>query len=384
MKHFFAHIAFVFIFILLSAWSISSAQNILPDLNSILRSIQQQYAPDQRLAVFNVSYGHTRSGFVLRGEVDNLDAKHAVLLAFKKRLKRDILDSIYVLPEIGIGNNANGIVIFDVVNVYGGPGKQNELVTQALMGTVVKLLKSSNGYLYIQMPDKYLGWIDMESVFVTDRSGIKDWEASPKVIVTSSSGIVNHKPDFLSAKLSDIVEGCILKYRSSQNGWISVELADGRRGFVKDTLIHDYDEWKKSRILSSGNLEKTAKSFLGITYLWGGISTRGMDCSGFVKTVYNLNGMDLKRDANQQALQGTHIDPGKDFQNLKKGDLLFFGRKASAKKAENISHVAMYLENGLFIHSSKNVHYGSFDPLSKYYDAALMKKFVRARRMFDE
>ena len=162
---------------------------------------------------------------------------------------------------------------------------------------------------------------------------------------------------------------------------IAVELANGKNGFVPDTLVQDINEWNKSRKPTGENLEKTARSFLGIHYLWGGMSVKGMDCSGFVKTVYHLNGVELNRDARQQAQQGVPIDPGENFQNLKKGDLLFFGRKATAKQHEHITHVALYLENGLYIHSSKRVRFSSFDPSSDYYEEPLLKRFICARRI---
>ena len=91
--------------------------------------------------------------------------------------------------------------------------------------------------------------------------------------------------------------------------------------------------------------------------------------------------VELNRDARQQAQQGMPIDPGENFQNLKKGDLLFFGRKATAKRREHITHVALYLENGLYIHSSKRVRFSSFNPSSDYYEESLLKRFVCARRI---
>jgi cell wall-associated NlpC family hydrolase len=172
-----------------------------------------------------------------------------------------------------------------------------------------------------------------------------------------------------------------LKSTNKKSGWTTVELANGRNGFVPDTLVQDIIEWNKSRKLTGENLEKTARSFLGVHYLWGGMSVKGMDCSGFVKTVFHLNGVELNRDARQQAQQGAPIDPGENFQNLKKGDLLFFGRKAAAKRREHITHVALYLENRLYIHSSKRVRFSSFDPSSDYYEEPLLKRFVCARRI---
>ena len=269
-------------------------------------------------------------------------------------------------------------------NVRREPSGRGELLTQTLMGTVVKLLKKANGYFYIQMPDKYLGWIDATSVFTTNQAGMKVWLATPKVIVTKLIGVMHEKPELSSKPMFALVAGCVLKNNGRKNGWILAELADGRKGFVPDTFVQNLEEWNKSRMLTGENIEKTAKSLLGIPYLWGGTSVKEMDCSGFVKTVFRLNGMELSRDADQQSKLGTHFVPGENFQNLRKGDIVFFGQKATAKKPERITHVGIYLENRLFIHSSGSVHLSSFDTASRYFDKSLLKRFVWARRIIQE
>lgn len=353
----------------------------IKQIEKLLHSIQQHYAPDLSLAVFDISYTLIEAGIILRGEVDNLNAKNAVIHAMQKIIKDKVIDSIQVLPDLELGSNIMGIVNSGVANVRRKPGAQEELLTQALMGTVVKLLKKEHGYFFIQTPDHYLGWLDTSSVFVSNQAGVNIWNAASKVIVTKFIGAVYARSDTSSATIYEIINGCILKTTGKNNGWITVELADGRNGFVSDTLVQDIDEWNKNRVLTGENLEKTARSFLGVRYLWGGVSVKGMDCSGFVKTVYHLNGIELNRDARQQAQQGVPIEPGKGFENLKKGDLLFFGRKATAKRLEHVTHVALYLEDGLYIHSSKRVRFSSFNPSSEYFEEPLLKRFLRARRI---
>ena len=350
-------------------------------IKRILRSTQERYAPDRRTTVFDISYKQTEIGIVLFGEVDSLATKNALIDALRKNLKKVVVDSIRVLPDTTLGNYKSGIVIIDVGDIRHEPRKQGELVSQVLMGSVVTLLKKADGYCFIQMPDQYLGWIDTVSLFITDQTNVKTWNAAHKVIITELKCIVRKMPDSSSVALCNVVAGCILKSGGRNNGWMMVELADGRKGFVSDSLVQDLDEWNKSRMLTGDNLEKTAKALLGIPYRWGGTSVNGMDCSGFVKMVFRLNGMELHRDADQQADQGTPIDPGKNFENLQKGDLLFFGQQARGNKSKHITHVGICIENRLFIHSSGRVRLSSLDPSSNYFEESLLNRFVLARRI---
>jgi cell wall-associated NlpC family hydrolase len=126
---------------------------------------------------------------------------------------------------------------------------------------------------------------------------------------------------------------------------------------------------------------KTAYRFMGIPYLWGGTSTKGMDCSGFTKTVYFLNGIVLQRDASQQVNTGELVDVKNGWENLQAGDLLFFGRKAEGDKKERITHVAIYIGDGDFIHAAGRVRINSLNPTKTYYSKYRDNSFIRAKRI---
>src|SRR5699024_4878699 len=99
-------------------------------------------------------------------------------------------------------------------------------------------------------------------------------------------------------------------------------------------------------------LVATAKTMTGAPYLWGGTSTKGMDCSGFTKTIFFMNGWVIPRDASQQVHAGESIDTSEGFDNLRPGDLLFFGRPATETSPQRVVHVGMWIGNNEFIHSS--------------------------------
>jgi len=93
-----------------------------------------------------------------------------------------------------------------------------------------------------------------------------------------------------------------------------------------------------------GALVSTAESYLGVPYLWGGTSaSTGFDCSGLTQAVYKLNGLSIPRSSRDQYAKGSNVSRDR----LRGGDLLFF----SGSKGKNITHVAIYIENGTFIHA---------------------------------
>jgi len=165
-----------------------------------------------------------------------------------------------------------------------------------------------------------------------------------------------------------------------------VRFPDGREGFVLKSEATDYDTWISNLNTTEDTLVETSKKFLGLPYLWGGTSTKGVDCSGFTKTVYFLNAMVIPRDASQQVHTGKEIDSAKNFSALQKGDLLFFGRKRTDSTKEKVVHVGMWIGNSEFIHSSGagRVQIGSIDSAAANYDAFNVDRYLRSKRLLKE
>ncbi|MFT7249470.1 MAG: cell wall-associated NlpC family hydrolase, partial [Arcticibacterium sp.] len=118
---------------------------------------------------------------------------------------------------------------------------------------------------------------------------------------------------------------------------------------------------------------------MGVPYLWGGTSWKGVDCSGFTRTSFLMNGVYLPRDASQQAFVGDLVNTSDGFEELNQGDLLFFGRET--KQGPKVVHVAIYLGDLKFIHSSGMVRYGSFDKASLKFDSYNLDRFLFAKRI---
>jgi cell wall-associated NlpC family hydrolase len=106
---------------------------------------------------------------------------------------------------------------------------------------------------------------------------------------------------------------------------------------------------------------RTARSFIGVPYLWGGDSAdEGFDCSGFTMAIYQYNGLMLPHSSREQSEMGLPVSKG----NLEKGDLVFFNTNNSGK----VSHVGVYIGSGRFIHApgrGKKIGIESLD--GKYY-----------------
>jgi cell wall-associated NlpC family hydrolase len=116
---------------------------------------------------------------------------------------------------------------------------------------------------------------------------------------------------------------------------------------------------------------RTAERFVGIPYRWGGDNVvEGMDCSGFVRAVYNLCGVSIPRTSREQFTAGEPVT--KD--DLKDGDLVFFG-----SSEDKINHVGIYVGNGRFVHAPRR---GEDIKISTVDESYFEKRFVGARRYF--
>jgi cell wall-associated NlpC family hydrolase len=122
---------------------------------------------------------------------------------------------------------------------------------------------------------------------------------------------------------------------------------------------------------------------MGRPYLWGGTSSLAMDCSGFSRTVYFMNGLILARDASLQAYFGETVTPDNYFSNVRPGDLLFFGRKGENGAKDRVTHVGVSMGQNDYIHSSGYVHINSFDPQSPVFSEKLLKSFLWAKRIIN-
>jgi cell wall-associated NlpC family hydrolase len=250
------------------------------------------------------------------------------------------------------------------------------------MGTPVRILKEDDGWLYIQMPDDYLGWTDAEVVGMT-AGEYEEWAAKRKVIVTAEFGFVRSKRSAASQPVSDVVAGSLLALTGESGGYFEVAYADGRAGYLEKDHAQPFDRWLANAKDTPTTIVSTAHRFYGVPYLWGGTSSKGMDCSGFTKTVFFLNGVLLPRDASQQVNVGVPVSREDGMAAVEPGDLLFFGSPAREGRGERITHVAISLGGKRFIHTpgGAGVKTNSLDPADPDYSKYRESGFLHVRRV---
>jgi cell wall-associated NlpC family hydrolase len=350
-----------------------------PRLADIVTKVRDQFAPDTRVAVFDVKAEAKDNAIELTGDVEQTAAKDALLKAMREAGFPNVVDKISVLPDPALAARPLAVVTVSVAVMKIKPSHPSELGNQLIMGMVVKVLKKDGGWYFVQsLDDRYLGWMETDHLAFMTREQVDAFARAPRVIVTALFTLVREDAAPDAPAVSDLVVGDVLATTGQKGGWLAVQLPDGRKGFVNQADATDYQAWKASRKVTPENTEQTARRFLGVPYLWGGTSAKGFDCSGFVKTVFRLNGTELQRDADQQSNEGVAVPTDNDLAQLRKGDTLFFGPRAGVTR---ITHTGIYLGGKLFIHCAGLVKLNSFDPSSPIYSESLLKRLVKVRRI---
>ena len=251
------------------------------------------------------------------------------------------------------------------------PDYETAVETQELMGVPVRILEADRYWRLIESPQPYKAWCTDKGLAMMSREEVINYIAAPKYIVTEPWGRVFSQPSLKSQPICDIVMGDLMRIPekpSAKRGFRKVLLPDGTEGWVKKGYIEDFRHWAENRKPDFEHISRTALNFVGSPYLWGGMSTKGFDCSGLVRYSYMMNGILLPRNASQMCHCGIQIpiDPSlpmsERISELQAGDLVFFGIPATESQRERVTHVGIYLGDGMMIHSSHEVRINSLLP----------------------
>ncbi|WP_299051155.1 C40 family peptidase [uncultured Polaribacter sp.] len=370
-------------YLLLLALLISCNSNTILEsgLESVSESIESKYAPDKRVAIYAIDIDSSEDKILLFGETDSKVA-YKKLIDSIKSVSVDFVSKVRILPDTAVGNNVYAIARNSVINIRSAPKHAAELGTQGLLGMPLKVLDKKGDFYRVQTPDNYISWVDKGGITTMNQGEFESWNTAEKIIFTKNFGYVYSAKNDTSEIVSDITLGGILKYIDEDRFYYTVAFPDKRTGFVKKEEAQKYSIWLTNNSATQENVAKTALSMTGFPYLWGGTSAKGVDCSGFTKMVYFMNGYIIPRDASQQIHAGKIVDKKLNFSNLQKGDLLFFGKKATDTKKQRVTHVGIWLgnDNQEYIHASGNVHISSMDENNPLYDAFNKNRYLGSRR----
>jgi len=345
---------------------------------------KEKYAPDSRSVYFQVFDDKNKPGqYLIETSSDNI----RLFLERKRKEIKSLPFSIKILPDEDIGEKVRGVINLSVANLRIRPSHSAEMATQALLGTPVDVLKKDYGFYLVRTPEGYLAWVDSYGVSLKTETDMNRWVSAEKVIFTDDFGHSFEEQKETSPRVSDLVLGNIMLVLDKGKDYWHVEYPDGRKAFVLKNQLKDFANWKSETKPTAEGIIDVAKQMIGVPYLWGGTSVKGVDCSGFTKTSYFMNGIIIPRDASQQAsvglgldiMENTDLNIEKALANLQKGDLIFFSASKGKNPKQPITHVAIYMENGEFIHAAGIVRINSFVPSAENYDKQSLT-IVGARR----
>ena len=368
----------LFLPIFFIALNCSNYTNRITNFDSRKDQIRKKYINDGSLSVFSADIDKINDRWVIKGETTDSSAYESILRLKDSLFKdTDIKNNFMLLPDPALGDEVFGIVNVSVTPMREEPRHSSQMVDQAIMGNIVRLLKSDNSWYLAQTHYDYVGWINKSGLFVTNESGKNDWQEKADKSFTGLQNLILSEPDDNSLPISDIVLNNVVISEPYDKNWSLIHLPDGREGYLKSKSLR-YFNTKSQNNIRSGDIISDAKRMMGTPYLWGGNSTKGNDCSGFTQTVFKANNIQIPRDARQQALIGTPILPSQDWSNILPGDLLFFGRE------DKVTHVGISLGQKDFIHQGGKVGINSLDKASPEFNKGRFESFLFVRRVLDQ
>ncbi|RSL29557.1 peptidase P60 [Salibacterium salarium] len=223
------------------------------------------------------------------------------------------------------------------------------LDTQALYGMEVEVLKEEGDWTKVAVEGQstplheegYPGWVPSRQL--SESTNFAKMQDRDMASTTASTAFLYEEKE-LETEIIEVSFNTRLPVVSEQEDKVMVATpSDGNKWMAKEDITV-YEDIEAIPAPSATDLVETAESFMGLPYLWAGVSGFGFDCSGFTHSIYKAHGITIPRDSSVQAEQGEHVARS----DLQAGDLVFFARNGGTG---DVHHVGMYIGNGEMIHS---------------------------------
>jgi hypothetical protein len=348
------------------------AKRIEPELKGTPDRLQQyvdffrrESADDARLFAFAVKAEPAGEGVRLSGYVEFPETRNA-LVAFFETLGFELIDNqIETLPSAELGDDRYGFIKVANSLSYAEP-EEEEVVTDCLLGEPLYLLRQEGDHFLLHGGDGYLGYVAAKDIERVDGEGFKNYLAGPRVSI---------RDDFKTYAGVALPAGGRLKFVRHDGDRVVAALPGGAEVILPASAcdVREAPDDRIDRVCTS------AEQLLGTEYLWGGKTSKGVDCSGLVQVSFSGVGVTMPRDANQQFQVGQLSATRWNRAGLRRGDTLYF-----INPQGKISHTGLYLGDDQFIHAvSPVVVVNSFNPQDKNYAPRQDASFAFARRLWD-
>jgi cell wall-associated NlpC family hydrolase len=175
---------------------------------------------------------------------------------------------------------------------------------------------------------------------------------------------VRAEPDDAAEQVTQVLRGEPLRLEERRDGWARIVTAYDYPGWVREDALEDGEGALTPD--AAGTPVDVARSYLGAEYLWGGMTTAGIDCSGLVHMSYRRLGKLVPRDADQQE------DAAEEVDELQPGDLITY-----ADPGRPADHIAFWLGDGRILHSTSRDGLGVSEEVEPESLRARRRKLIR-------
>lgn len=251
---------------------------------------------------------------------------------------------------------------------------ENRVQTQALFGEEVWIVSEIEGWAEIIVPSQssskdergYPGWMPLCQIERIEES----WQEGPIAVIQSKKAMLYSAEETPLFELSFQTQFSVIK---KDTEWIEVKTPLGK-GKVKPVDARVFDTIENVPKGSGKDIVADGETYIGLPYLWGGMSSFGFDCSGFSYTMCKANGYEIPRDAHDQAAAGKKVE----LNAIQPGDLLFFAYKEGKGR---LHHVGIYHGDGKLLHSPNT---GKSIEILEMAGTVYEKELCAARRYWHE